>query len=96
MEPPADWPFDEVPNVATMTTRGVIEGSEWIATVSHDEDDGAWQFIGVNGASMDQAMLVALRQIFERDASIAELADLPEGWRAWRDGPRAPWQRSPK
>jgi hypothetical protein len=96
MEPPADWPFDESPNVATFTTRGVIDGSEWIATVSHDADDGSWQFIGEKGARMDQAMLVALRQIFERDRSIAELADLPEGWRAWRDGPQSPWQRGPQ
>jgi len=96
MERPADWPFDEAPNVATLTTRGVIDGSEWIATVSHDDDDGSWQFIGEKGARMDQAMLVALRQIFERDRSIAGLADLPEGWRAWRDGPNSPWQRGPQ
>jgi hypothetical protein len=43
---------------------------------------------------MDEAMLVALRRIFERDASIAELSDLPLGWQAWRDGPDLPWQRS--
>lgn len=91
-----DWPFDESPNVATLTTRGVIDGTEWIATVSHDEDDGAWQFIGERGASMGEAMLVALRQIFERDATIAELADLPEGWSAWRTGPDQPWQRGPR
>ena len=96
METPADWPFDESPNVATLTTRGVIDGTEWIATVSHDEDDGSWQFIGDRGASMDQAMLVALREIFVRDVSIAELADLPEGWQAWRTGPDQPWQRVPR
>jgi hypothetical protein len=96
MEAPADWPFDESPNVATLTTRGVIDGTDWIAVVSHDEDDGAWQFVGSRGASTEEAMLVALRGIFERDAGIAELADLPEGWRAWRDGPDQSWQRAPK
>jgi hypothetical protein len=96
METPADWPFGESPNVATLTTRGIIDGSEWIALVSHDEDDGGWQFIGPRGARMDEAMLVALRQIFERDASIAELADLPEGWQAWRQTPESPWERAPR
>jgi hypothetical protein len=96
METPADWPFDQSPNVATLTTRGIIDGSEWIALVSHDEDDGGWQFIGPRGARMDEAMLVALRQIFERDASIAELADLPEGWQAWRQTPESPWERAPR
>jgi hypothetical protein len=96
MEMPADWPFDQSPNVATLTTRGIIDGSEWIALVSHDEDDGGWQFIGPRGARMDEAMLVALRQIFERDASIAELADLPEGWQARRQTPESPWERAPR
>jgi hypothetical protein len=96
METPADWPFDQSPNVATLTTRGIIDGSEWVALVSHDEDDGGWQFIGPRGARMDEAMLVALRQIFERDASIAELADLPEGWQAWRQTPESPWERAPR
>jgi hypothetical protein len=96
MEPPADFPFDESPNVATLTTRGVIDGTDWIATASHDEDDGAWQFIGSCGARMEDAMLVALQHLLRRDSTIAELADLPEGWRAWRDGPDSPWQRAPK
>ena len=96
METPADCPFDQSPNVATLTRRGIIDGSEWIALVSHDEDDGGWQFIGPRGARMDEAMLVALRQIFERDASIAELADLPEGWQARRQTPESPWERAPR
>ncbi len=91
-----NWPFGESRNVATLTTRGVIDGTDWIAVVSHDEDDGAWQFVGSRGARMDEAMLVALSEIFERDASIAELADLPLGWRALRDSPGSPWQRAPK
>jgi hypothetical protein len=41
-------------------------------------------------------MIVGLGSILKRDASVAELADLPLGWRAWREGPQAPWQRGPK
>lgn len=96
MEAPADWPFDDPPNVATITTRGILDGSDWIAHVSHDDDDGAWQFIGTVGAKMDEAMLVGLSHVLESDRSVAELADLPLGWRAWRDGPDSPWKRAPK
>ena len=92
-----DWPFfDDSPNVAVITTRGIIDGGDWIALVSLDEEDGDWQFIGSEGAREDQAMVVALRSIFERDASIAELADLPLGWQASREAPDRPWHRSPR
>ena len=95
MEPPADWPFEDLPDVATITTRPVMDGSSWIMLVSHDEDDGGWQIIGPEGADEKLAMIVGLRRILERDASIAEVADLPLGWRAWRTGPNRPWQRGP-
>jgi hypothetical protein len=96
MEPPADWPFEDPPNVAVITTRGVIDGTEWIALASLDEDDGGWQFIGCEGPREDAAMVVALSGIYERDSSIGGLADLPLGWHAWRDRPDAPWQRAPR
>ena len=92
-----DWPFpDDPPNVAVITTRGVIDGTEWIALASLDEEEGDWQFVGPRGPRIDEAIVVALRRVFERDPSIAELADLPPGWKAWRDGPEAPWQRGPQ
>jgi len=96
MEKPTGWPFEDSPNVATITTRPVMDGTSWIALVSHDEDDDGWQFIGPEGAAMDQAMLVGLSEVLERDPSIAELADLPLGWRAWRETPDALWQRGPR
>jgi hypothetical protein len=96
MERPADWPFEDPPNVATFATRPVMDGTSWIALVSHDDEDGGWQFIGPEGASMDQAMLVALHNVLDRDATIAELADLPLGWQAWRTSRDAPWQRGPQ
>ena len=90
-----DWPFfDDSPNVAVITTRGIIDGTEWIALVSLDEEDGGWQFIGPRGAREDEAMVVALKSVFERDRSIGELADLTLGWQAWRESPQSEWQRA--
>ena len=93
METPADWPFEDPPNAAVITTRGIMDGTEWIALVSIDEEGGEWQFIGPSGARMEEAVVVALHRVFDQDPGIAELADLPMGWRAWREGPDLPWKR---
>ena len=96
MDVPDDWPFsDDPPNVAVIATRGIMDGSDWIALASLDEEDGAWQFIGSDGPRDDQAMMVALHRVLAKDRSIAELANLPPGWQAWREGPDQPWQRAP-
>ncbi len=96
MDAPHDWPFDDPPNVATITTRSIMHEGAWIAMVSHDEDDGAWQFLPAGGFTEADAMIVGLHHFLEMDPSVAELADLPLGWRAWRSAPGSPWQRAPR
>jgi hypothetical protein len=91
----ADWPFEDPPNVAVITTREVMHGGAWIAFVSHDEDDGGWQFHGPDEADVESAMVVGLGRIIEMDPTIAQLADLPVGWQAWRASQAASWQRAP-
>ena len=93
MDRPADWPFEDPPNLAVITSRAIVSGDDWIAYVSHDEDDGGWQFHGPEAIGIDDAAVVALRTIFDKDPSIAELADLPPGWQASREAPDAPWER---
>jgi hypothetical protein len=92
---PFDWPFDEPTNVAVITTWSILNGKSWIALVTRDADDGTWQFIPLEGASMADAAVVALSNMLKHDPSIVELADLPCGWRATRSGPDAPWVRAP-
>ena len=91
----SEWKFPDPPNVAAITTRKVVSGEDWIAYVSHDEDDGAWQFHGCSGgaASEADAALVSLRKIVAMDPSVQELADLPLGWYARRDTKESSWQR---
>jgi hypothetical protein len=88
------WPFDQPKNRATITTRPVMSGAEPITYVSHDEDDHGSQFIGPSGASMKEAMLVALSNVVKLDATVLEIADLPPGWIAEREYVGAPWTRS--
>lgn len=94
MSLPNDWPFDDPPNVAVFTVRSIVEGGLPILLVTHDEDDGAWQFHDGSDQPRDEdAMIVGLREMLDHDATIAELADLPYGWIAWRAAPDQPWQR---
>ena len=79
--------FSDLPNVAVITSKQIINHLNWIGYVSHDEEDGGWQFLELDrsGKSEDDAMIVALNEIIEFDPSIKEVADLPLGWYATRD-----------
>jgi hypothetical protein len=90
-----DWPFDQPRNCATLTMRQVLEGTEPILLVSHDEDDHAWQFIGTSDASVADAKVVALEEIVQLDPTVLEVADLQPGWQALRDFVGSPWTRRP-
>ena len=91
----SEWPFEDSPNVAVFTTRAVVKGGQPILHVAHDDDDGAWQFHTGGDARMEDAMLVALGEIFKLDPSIGELADLDYGWIATRRTAASPWIRAP-
>ena len=87
------WPFEDARNVAVITTRQVVHGAAPILWVSHDEDDGSWQFHTGELVEVEDAMVVGLEEIVERDPTVFELADLPVGWVAWRRAPGEPWER---
>ena len=91
-----EWPFEDSPNVAAITTRAIMDGEQWIALVTHDDDDGSWQFHGPGEPILDDACVVALHRIVLLDPSVRELADLDYGWRAWRTAPDEAWQRRPE
>jgi len=86
---------DFSPGDIALTSRQVLQDGWPILLVTHDADDGAWQFVNGHGDTedTDSAMAVAVETVFEVDPTIAGLADLPLGWRAWRDSPDHPWRR---
>lgn len=92
---PADWPFTDPENLAVFTLKRIIRGESSILRVTHDEDDGGWQFLDGGVVAVEEASLVCLREITHIDASVLELSDLPIGWVAERAGPGQPWQRAP-
>jgi hypothetical protein len=90
------WPFADPPNVAVFTSRRILSGQVSICFVTHDEEDGAWQFHPRDGAANEgDAAVAGLQTIFELDPSVGSLADLPLGWSAWRDEGSSIWQRMP-
>jgi hypothetical protein len=88
------WRFSDPENVATITVRQVVHDREPILLVSHDADDGGWQFLTGGTFQTADAMVVALREIVKLDPSVAELADLPEGWQATRRFVGDAWVRA--
>lgn len=89
-----EWPFDDPQNVATITVRQIMDGDQPILMVTHDADDGTWQFLTSGQVEVADAMVVSLREVFCIDESIGELADLPLGWIAERSAPGQQWRRS--
>lgn len=86
------WPFSDPRNHAAITLWRILRAGKPILLVSHD-DDGSWQFLDSDEASVDDAAVVALEEMLRHDPTIAELADLPRGCTATRAGPDEPWSR---
>jgi hypothetical protein len=90
-----DWPFADPKNVAVFTTTQILRSGQPILHVSHDDDDGAWQFhTGAAQVKTSDLMIVALKEVVEYDHSICELSDLPCGWFAERDSIGGSWRRT--
>ena len=87
------WPFADVRNTASLTTTHVMVRGEPILRVTHDADDGTWQFHHGGIISTSDAFVVTLQEIYEHDSSVGELADLPLGWQATRTAVGQHWLR---
>ena len=91
------WPVRDDPATAVFTSSRILDGIDWVYCVSHDLDDGAWQFHPYSGrTSEEEARVVSLKSMLAIEPRIAELADLPLGWHAWRTDQRDSWQFAPQ
>lgn len=88
-----DFKFLESENLATFTTRQVMNDKLPILYVYHDKE-GDWQFLcGTTNDSKDM-MIVSLKSIIETDNSLNELHNLGTGEYAWRDSKNEKWSRA--
>ena len=85
------FPFYDKPNTVTIICCHITENKDPILYVSHDEDDGMWQFLCGKEHEIGEAKLVSLRWVFDLDNSIAVLRDMPCGYYAERKSQYDDW-----
>ena len=87
-----NYPFYDAPSTAVIVCCHIIEDGESILYVSHDSDDGMWQFMCGKIHDTKEARVVSLLDIFSIDNSIGILSELPLGYCAERDSIESEWR----
>ena len=85
------FPFVESPNTAVITCCHILEDNMPILYVSHDADDGMWQFLCGKSHATSEARVISLEEIFKLDKTLSELSDLPCGFIAERNSKKEEW-----
>ena len=85
------FPFDELPNTAAITCCHILDENMPVLYVSHDEDDGMWQFLCGKSHDVSEARVVSLNSVFVLDNSIEKLAKMPCGYVAERENIKSEW-----
>lgn len=91
----AAWPFADPMNAVAFSTRQVVERGYPVLRVSHDYD-GDWQILCGTSIDVKDLVVVCFACAYQRDQSIAELAQMPRGWTAWRNCIGAVWELEQK
>ena len=90
------WPFDQAPNVASITSRQVLELKYAILQVEHFEDDHSWAFLcGTENLEEGDGRLICMAEALALDETLRIVADLPPGWSAWRKDKDSEWLKYP-
>jgi hypothetical protein len=88
-----DWKFPDPPHTRVFLSETVHHGTEGVTYVSHDAEDGAWQFLGPSMRDGGGPVISCFHHPIDADPTLKELADLPLGWHAERSEPGAAWVR---
>ena len=91
--PNGDWPFDQGPLVAAITTRQVLEDGLPVLLVTHYFDDDSWAFLCGTTDATEDGRVVAMQEAVHRDPTLREIADLPPGFTARRECIGGVWHR---
>jgi len=85
----------EPENLAVITLKKVFSDGLCVCLVTHDQDDGGWQFLTFEPFGMEDAIVVGLGEMLAHDPSLNVLMDLPVGWKAVRKNVHSAWERKP-
>lgn len=88
-----NWKFPDPPHTRVFLSKAVHSKTESITYVSHEAEDGAWQFLGDSMSGDQPPVVCCFHHPVDDDSTLAELADLPLGWWAERAAPGEPWVR---
>ncbi len=92
-----NWPFLDSRDVAVFSSKRIVNDGDWVYYVTHDHEDGAWQFHPYSGLTPEsEAAVVSLEEMIKLDDSLKLLSDLPCGWHAWRKTFDSEWERAPQ
>lgn len=90
-----EYKFLDDKNTMAITTKRIVSGQGEILLVSHDEDDGMWEFLDGEDVCEENARVVSMSEMVQIDESINKLYDLPLGWVAYRENKTTEWIRIP-
>ncbi|MBU9675155.1 hypothetical protein KQ939_17585 [Planococcus sp. CP5-4] len=86
--------FNDFPNTMVITLKEILDGKKSVLYVSHDGEDGMWQFLdGSDELDIDNARIVTIEEILKVDSSLWSLFDLSIGWKAERVDRDTKWLR---
>ncbi len=89
--------WDDPVDIAALTLPEIAAGSKPVLPVVHDLGlvDGLGGRLFLNGPELagSKPTGIAKVDLLKMDATLAEVADLPVGWQASREGPGKPWKR---
>ena len=84
--------FKNAPNTAWIVCQHVMDGKNPITFISHDKEDGMWQFLCSEDHILEDVRLISLAEAFQIDESINQVADLPRGFVMERTEAKGRWK----
>ncbi|MDN3657233.1 hypothetical protein QWZ08_16405 [Ferruginibacter paludis] len=85
--------FRDPDNTAVFTTKFITIDKKVITRVTHEKEDGAWQFFSDDNFDSfeDVAKVVGLGEVIKIDSTVLELADMQKGYFATRQTKGDKW-----
>ena len=88
-----DYKFKEPKNTACFVCNHVLEKNRPILFVSHESNDGSWQFLcGENDHSEENIRIISIEEAIKLDSTLNELYEMPEGFGAERKEVGKKWK----
>ncbi|MFT4073674.1 MAG: hypothetical protein QM654_17335 [Dysgonamonadaceae bacterium] len=78
-------------NTAVFTTKFILDLDSPILYIYHFEEDGAWQFSGIENCEEKDFRIISLDEVINIDNSILTMANLPLGYYAYRESKNSKW-----